>query len=320
MSQDPTISVVIPTFNRSGLVRLAIQSVLAQTSPATEIIVVNDGSKDDTREVLASYGDKIRPIHQDNTGLSGARNTGIAAARGDWIAFLDDDDEYGPERLAIARESIRRFPQVDAHLTNTAIVSETGPQLDLFEVRGMPRQPLLEVSRPLSWVLKGCFFAQSLVARRSALQEVGLFRKTFYEDMDIYVRLTPRAPWIIDSRPALRLIRRGNTGAMSDDWRSKPVARCEALVRIHREALALPGLNDAEQRQVRTGLATYLFDLGVALTEKGERAAARKNFAEAARTFPARHSRLKAQAARLGGKPVLSLLRTLARRRKGLVR
>jgi hypothetical protein len=107
---------------------------------------------------------------------------------------------------------------------------------------------------------------------------------------------------------------------MSDDWRAKPVARCEALVRIHREALALPGLTDGESRLVRTGLGTYLFELGAALSAQGDSVTARMRLGEAARTYPALHSRFKARAAALGGQPVLRLLQNLAHRRKGVVR
>jgi glycosyltransferase involved in cell wall biosynthesis len=314
------ISVVIPTYNRGELLPLAIDSVLAQTHPATEVIVVDDGSAQDMREVLARYGSSIQVIRQANAGLSGARNTGIKAATSEWVAFLDDDDEYAPGRLAIAAESIRSFPRADAHLTNTAIVLESGAEADLFQLRRKTATPLMEVARPLAWILQGCFFAQSLVARRSALHEIGLFRPTFYEDMDLFVRLAARPPWIVDSRPMLRLIRRSNTTAMSDDWRSKPIVRCEALVRIHRAALAYPDLTAAEAHIVRDCLGTHLFDLGAAHANKGDSRAARGFFAEAARTFPAARSRLKAHAAAIGGRPVIGLLQRIARQRKGLVR
>ncbi len=314
------ISVVIPTFNRAGLVPLAIRSVLAQTHPAAEIIVVDDGSADRTPEVLAEFGSRIRAIRQENGGLSAARNTGIKAARTEWIAFLDDDDEYAPDRLARAAESIARHPEVQAHLTNTAIVAEGSPDVDLFALRGMKTAPWQTVDRPLGWVLKGCFFAQSLVVRRPLLHDVGLFRKTFYEDMDMFVRLVPHRPWIIDDRPMLRLIRRGNTQAMSDDWRSKPIERCGALVRIHRECLALPDLTPGEIGLVRNGLASYLFELGAARQLQGEGKVARGHFAEAARTFGTLRPRLKAGCAWIGGRPFVRFLQFLARRQKRFVR
>jgi len=82
----PTVSVVIPAYNAAWCVARAIDSVLAQTRAADDIIVVNDGSSDDTAGVLARYGDAIRVVSQSNAGLSAARNAGIAAARGDWVA------------------------------------------------------------------------------------------------------------------------------------------------------------------------------------------------------------------------------------------
>lgn len=314
------ITVVIPTFNRAGLVPLAIRSVLAQTHPAAEIIVVDDGSADRTSEVLAEFGPKIRAIRQQNGGLSAARNTGINAARTEWIAFLDDDDEYAADRLARAAESIARNPHADAHLTNTAIVADGAPDLDLFALRGVPSGPWQAVERPLGWVLKGCFFAQSLVVRRRVLHELGLFRKTFYEDMDLFVRLVPHRPWIIDNQPTLRLIRRGNTQAMSDDWRSKPIERCGALARIHRECLALPELNAGEIWMVRSGLAAYLFELGAALALKGETRTARRHFAESMRTSVAWRPRAKALAAFVAGRPFVRLVQRMAQRQKRFVR
>ncbi len=320
MPDHPRITVIIPTYNRPELVRLAVASVLAQTYAPAEILVVDDGSAQEVAPALADFGDRIRVLRQANTGLSGARNTGIQAASTDWVAFLDDDDEYAPDRLERAAESIRRFPRAAVHVTNTAIVPTSGPELDLFAIRGRPRNEWMEVQRPLTWVLRGCFFAQSLVARRDLLRNVGLFKKTFYEDMDMYVRLAPHTPWIIDGKPGLRLIRRDNTAAMSDAWRAKPLARCEALVRIHREALSLTDLNVEERRTACTGLGTYLFELGAAHAAAGDRAAARAALNEAARTFPAFHSRLKARAAALGGRPVFTLLQSWSRRRKGVVR
>ncbi len=85
---NPTVAVIIPTFNRAHCVGEAIQSVLDQTVPADEIIVIDDGSTDNTAEVLAGFGDRITVIRQPNAGVSAARNAGIARATSEWIAFL----------------------------------------------------------------------------------------------------------------------------------------------------------------------------------------------------------------------------------------
>jgi glycosyltransferase involved in cell wall biosynthesis len=97
---DPLISVIIPTYNRAHCIDEAIQSVLAQTAQNWELLVIDDGSTDKTAEVLAKYGDKIRAIKQANSGPSAARNLGARSARGKFLAFLDSDDKWLPDKLA----------------------------------------------------------------------------------------------------------------------------------------------------------------------------------------------------------------------------
>src|SRR5262245_24730960 len=104
LSPDFLVSVVIPTFNRAHLITGAIESVLAQTLPPLEIIVVDDGSTDDTPERLAPYLDRIVFLGQENRGVSAARNAGIQAARGNLIAFLDSDDVWHPRKIEIQAE------------------------------------------------------------------------------------------------------------------------------------------------------------------------------------------------------------------------
>jgi glycosyltransferase involved in cell wall biosynthesis len=94
------ITVVIPTYNRAALLVRAVESALAQTVPPTEILVVDDGSTDDTAAVCARWSDPVRYIATPNGGVARARNVGIAQARGEWIALLDSDDEWEPEKLA----------------------------------------------------------------------------------------------------------------------------------------------------------------------------------------------------------------------------
>lgn len=107
-----TISVVIPTHNRSVLVRQAIDSVLNQRCHANfEIIVIDDGSIDDTPEVLAGYGDKIRYVRQENAGLNAARNHALSLAKGEYIALLDDDDVWLPFKTELQLKAIEHFPE-----------------------------------------------------------------------------------------------------------------------------------------------------------------------------------------------------------------
>ena len=110
---QPSISVVIAVYNGGSTIRRAIESVLAQTYQAHELIVVDDGSTDDTAAVVAEFGDRVRYLHQSNAGVSAARNAGAAAATGDWLAFLDADDWYYPDRLRRHAEWIGRDPGLD---------------------------------------------------------------------------------------------------------------------------------------------------------------------------------------------------------------
>ncbi len=110
MQENLRISAVIPTYNRAALVGRAIESALAQEYPASEIIVVDDGSVDDTQRVLESYGEKVRWVRQANAGVSSARNRGVRKAKFEWIAFLDSDDCWVPghlKRIANAIEGTR---------------------------------------------------------------------------------------------------------------------------------------------------------------------------------------------------------------------
>ncbi len=97
----PAVSVIIPAYNCSVYLPEAIESVLTQTYTDIEIIVVDDGSTDDTPEVVAPYLDRIRYIRQSNKGLPAARNTGIRASGGEFVALLDGDDSWLPEKLAL---------------------------------------------------------------------------------------------------------------------------------------------------------------------------------------------------------------------------
>ncbi|MHC4951850.1 MAG: glycosyltransferase family 2 protein [Planctomycetota bacterium] len=112
------ISVVIPAYNAGPYIRRTLESVLRQTHPADEIIVVDDGSTDNTADVAASYGDSVVLIRQENAGASVARNTGIEAAKGNWIAFLDGDDEWIPERLERQAAHLAKNPDLAWTMSN----------------------------------------------------------------------------------------------------------------------------------------------------------------------------------------------------------
>ena len=107
----PQVSVIIPTYNRAHLVGEAIDSVLSQTYDDLELIVVDDGSQDGTRDVVAAYGSRLTYLHQEHRGVSAARNRGIEEARGNYLSFLDSDDLWLKEKLFLQMESMKLHPE-----------------------------------------------------------------------------------------------------------------------------------------------------------------------------------------------------------------
>ena len=123
------VSVNIPTYNRAHLIRPALDSVLRQTYPHVEIIVIDDGSADETRAVVAEDGDRVRYFHQANGGLGVARNAALARSTGDCIAFLDSDDEWFDFKLALQVAALERMPDVSFICTEFVILKDDGRRI-----------------------------------------------------------------------------------------------------------------------------------------------------------------------------------------------
>ncbi len=184
---QPKISVVIPAYNASAWVAEAIESVLAQTVPPYEIIAVDDGSTDDTRDVLAKYGDRVKVVTQQNQGVAAARNHAARVSSGDWIAYLDADDVWHPRKLELQTEAIRQRPDVGLLGTRAGDVHGVGTAVE--------RVPSLA---PLEWTqlaVKNHFTASSVIVRRELLDLVGGFDTELHgpEDYDLWLRVTEMA-------------------------------------------------------------------------------------------------------------------------------
>jgi glycosyltransferase involved in cell wall biosynthesis len=123
----PLVSVVIPTYNRAAFLPATLDSVLAQTYPAVEIVVIDDGSSDGTPGVLGRYAGRVRWRRKPNGGVASARNAGLEVARGDFIAFMDSDDLCLPDRIAAEVECFRRFPEIVLCSSDFSAFDETGP-------------------------------------------------------------------------------------------------------------------------------------------------------------------------------------------------
>jgi glycosyltransferase involved in cell wall biosynthesis len=124
--KTPTVSVVIATYNRSGLLRETIDSVLKQTFRDFELIVVDDGSTDNTEEVLKSYGDRLRYFRQENRGPSAARNFGVSHARAGWISIQDSDDICAPDHLETLCSFVKNKPDLGMLFANGAYIDDPG--------------------------------------------------------------------------------------------------------------------------------------------------------------------------------------------------
>jgi glycosyltransferase involved in cell wall biosynthesis len=177
------VSVVIPTYNRSALVREAVDSVLAQTHPDVEVIVVDDGSTDDTPSVLAAYGDRIRVICKENAGGTAARNTGLEAAGGEFVNVLDHDDLFRPDKIERQLRMFAARPRVSVVHCGFDRIDSAGALLDR-----RPRLPEGDLTTLLQY---GCYiWSGGPLIRASALREVGLFDESAWSsDAELWLRL-----------------------------------------------------------------------------------------------------------------------------------
>lgn len=197
------VSVVLPTYNRVGVLREAIESVLHQTLPAREILVVDDGSTDGTRELVAALRGPIRYLHQPNKGPGAARNLGLRVAEGEWIAFQDSDDRWVPDKTARQAAFLREHPQLDfvfGHLSNFEGNERTTPTAtpEILDER------LYAYLKANSARLGDGFFRELLrsnpiptptvMFRRACLATVGSFDETLpiCEDYDLWLRFAAR--------------------------------------------------------------------------------------------------------------------------------
>ena len=196
------ISIIIPAYNLEAYIERAISSVLGQSRPVGEVIVVDDGSEDNTGEIVGTFGNKVKYIRQENAGASAARNTGIRQASGDWIAFLDGDDEWLGDYLEKQVELIERNPELvwtagnfyncccnDGHSMQIHDKGAGEKLLEGGEVHGDYFQAYINGSA--GWT-------GSLMIKKTALEEAGMFTESqpMANDIDMWWRIAYRYPKI----------------------------------------------------------------------------------------------------------------------------
>jgi glycosyltransferase involved in cell wall biosynthesis len=209
----PLVSVVIPTYNRAWCLAEAVDSVLAQELRGFELIVVDDGSTDDTPRLLEGYGEAVRTLRRENHGVSAARNAGIAAARAELIAFLDSDDLWLPGKLRRQVEFFTSHPKALICQTEELWVKNgrrVNPGKRHRKRGGMIFEPSLDL----------CLVSPSAVmVRRELFERVGLFDESLpaCEDYDLWLRVSCRFPVHLIETPLI-VKRGGHADQLSRAW------------------------------------------------------------------------------------------------------
>lgn len=203
LKEKPLVSVIIPTFNRGWVVAEAVQSVIAQDYQSLEIIVVDDGSTDNTIEALMPFMEKIVLVTQKNMGVSAARNTGIRKSHGSLVAFLDSDDLWLPEKISIQVDFFNM--DQDAMICQTEEIwirnsKRVNPKKKHKKLSGMIFEPSLHL----------CLVSPSAVMMRKSLFDIkGYFDEELKacEDYDLWLRISSTIPVHLIDRPLI--VKRG---------------------------------------------------------------------------------------------------------------
>jgi glycosyltransferase involved in cell wall biosynthesis len=280
------VSVVIPAYNAAEFLGEALDSVLAQTYQPLEVIVVDDGSEDESPQVVATYADKVTYIQKERAGPASARNIGIRASSGEWVAFLDADDLWMPTLLEkLVKKAVQTgadlafsdwVPLVNGSVIGPSNLERSGvkARLDTLASNGVlvnPFKLLLEV---------GCYFSpSSVLVRKDSLLEIGLLDESIYgtEDLDLWLRLSLRYRFAaLNEVLSLRRIHGRNISR--DTW-SLNANEIKTFEKLERHApTAAPGTR--WRKLLRKRMVPMLREQGAGYLERGQIPLARKSWAK----------------------------------------
>ena len=281
-------SVVIPTYNRADVVLNAIASVLAQTRPPAEVIVVDDGSSDDTAARVRALADpRVRYLRQANAGVSAARNAGVRAARAEVVAFLDSDDVWKREKLAHDLEILERHPEVDAVFTDldkhdgdryVASFARACPPFAALLARHAGDDPIVFDARELRLLLleEVPIMPSAFAIRREVFERLGGFDTSWrsWEDWELFLRLTAlggRLAYV--DRPLATLTISSDSLHVLDSLRGQ-----ETMLRLLRQERTRAGHDREAAAAVRRGIRRLRLRLGWRHLDHRRRIAAAVNF------------------------------------------
>jgi glycosyltransferase involved in cell wall biosynthesis len=270
-ARRPRVSVVMPAYNSAATVKDAIESVLAQTYPDFEIVVIDDGSVDDTERVVRQFGDRVRYFKQENGGVSVARNTGIKKSLGTYVAFLDSDDIWVPGKLAEQIPWLEADPKVglvycDWAVTSGEAVLQSSRHKELPAASGYVFDELIQ---------SGFILTSGVIVRRACLDDVGDFDTSLAiaEDYDLWLRISYR--WKLQLVDQCLLTKRSWDGSLSSNLKSTALARIMLFKKALKE---LPGMTSRSRKLMRRQLALSYWDVGYDEFDGLSFREARKNF------------------------------------------
>lgn len=246
----PTVSVIIPTFNRSKLVVNAVQSVLCQTYRDYEIIVVDDGSTDNTAEALTPYMDRIRYVYQANLGASAAQNRGVQLARGKWISILASDDLWLPTKLEAQLKVVAILGKdFGACFTNCDYFGNTDVIPSAFEQAGLHEElPFGPLEEPFKVILARhpAIYVQSLLVLRSLVEDPNGFdeRIVVAEDTDLLFRLAFKTKFCFVNERLVRIDRTPSRECLMELYSRSDDRAFGSMERVLEKWICLPETTD----------------------------------------------------------------------------
>lgn len=214
---NPTVSVILPVYNGEHYVRLAIESVLGQTLQDFELIVIDDGSADSTPEIVRSYGERVRYVRQENTGVGGAFNHGLRLAQGRYVSWLSHDDVFLPAKLETQVAALGRIATPAVCYTDTEVIDGRG--ILVIE----HRLPEFDRHEALRHVLTGgpiCSASYSVMYDRRCVEEVGPYSESwrYTQDVDMLAKLAARFSLIRVPEVLMQVREHENRGIHSKAW------------------------------------------------------------------------------------------------------
>jgi glycosyltransferase involved in cell wall biosynthesis len=255
INRKPLVSIIIPTYNRAQLLPAAIESVLGQGYPNTEVIIVDDGSTDDTQEVLGRFGNRINVVTQENKGAAAARNIGIRSSKGEIVAFLDSDDLWLPTKLerqvALLEKAGHAVPCCLSNIELAYSEGRVGSSFDLSLIKPSIEEGLwINVLEVLA--TRFILFNQAVAIRREALERVGGYNENYLimEDHDLALRLALLGPWAFIRQP-LVVWNEGSPGSLTKQAENQLVNLFKTIFDIYQKMVLFAEANNCSESQHR---------------------------------------------------------------------